>query len=58
MLPLKIMPAQKKIPEPKLEAESEFPNSNPGKNQKQPVDDEERKLRFKSKSQTESYPKL
>ena len=54
MLPLKIMPAQKKtekvsIPQP----ETEF---DPAPNHHHDIDDEEQKLRFKPKSG--SYPTL
>jgi len=56
MLPLKIMPAQKKIekvsvPEPKIETEFD-----PAPNHHRVIDDEEQKLRFKPRSG--SYPTL
>jgi len=56
MLPLKIMPAQKKIekvsvPEPNIETEFD-----PAPNHHRVIDDEEQKLRFKPRSG--SYPTL
>ena len=58
MLPLKIMPAQKKTEKPAIsmpepEIETEF---DPAPNHHHKMDDEERKLRFKPKSG--SYPTL